>query len=149
MHGNGADIWGVRHALYAETAATGAVPSPARLAALLGVAPDDACAALAELERRRVVVLDHGRRSVVMAHPFAGVETPWVVRTGGRRFFANCAWDTLGIAAALGADAGIAAVYAEDGSPARLAVRDGVPSGQGVIHLLLPPREWQEDFFST
>jgi hypothetical protein len=143
------DIWRVRHALYGETAAAGAVPSPARLADLLGIAPGDAWAALAELERRRIVVLDHERRSVVMAHPFSGVATPWVVRAGGRRYFANCAWDTLGIAAALGTDAEIAAVYAEDGAPARLALREGVPSGDGVVHLLLPPRRWQEDFYST
>ncbi len=149
MQRDGADIWRVRHALYAETAATGAIPSPARLAALLGIAPSDAWTALAHLERRRIVVLDHERRSVVMAHPFSGVETPWVVHAAGRRFVANCAWDTFGIAAALDEDAAIEAVYAEDGAPARLAVRDGVPSGEGVVHLLLPPREWQVDFFST
>lgn len=145
----GEDIWRARHALYAETAATGAVPSPARLATLLGIAPDSAWAALEELEQRRIVVLDHERPSVVMAHPFSGVETPWIVQANGRRFFANCAWDTFGVAAALGTDAEIAAIYAEDGAPARLAVRDGIPSGDGAIHLSLPPRQWQEDFFAT
>lgn len=143
------NAWQARHALYWETAATGAVPSPARLAALLEVPTDAAWAALEDLERRRIVMLDHGRRAVVMAHPFSGVETPWVVHAAGRRFFANCAWDTLGVAAALGTDAAIEGVYAEDGHPARLSVGGGDPAGEGVIHLLLPPRHWQEDFYAT
>lgn len=133
----------------ARTSGASGTRSTARLAALLDIAPTAVRAALDDLRRRRIVVLDHERRSVVMAHPFSGVETPWVVRAGDRRYVANCAWDTLGIAAALDADAAIDAVYAEDGAPAHLAVRDGVSSGQGVIHLLLPPRQWQEDFFST
>jgi hypothetical protein len=32
-----------------------------------------------------------------MLNPFSAVETPHRVEAGGRSWFANCAWDALGI----------------------------------------------------
>jgi len=38
-----------------------------------------------------------------MAPPFSGVETAFPAEVQGRRYYANCVWDALGVPAALGA----------------------------------------------
>ena len=53
------------------------------------------------LHRRHVVVLDPAG-AVRMAHPFAAHREGTRVDTGGRAWWGNCAWDGLGIVAALG-----------------------------------------------
>jgi hypothetical protein len=70
--------------------------------------------------------------------------TGWEVRSKGRPYWANCAWDTLGIPAALHADA-------KDGSPARLSVEDVRLRGEGggFVHFPLPLRRWYEDLVFT
>ena len=85
-----------------------------------------------------------------MAHPFSGVPTPFRVEIGERSYWANCAWDALGIPAALAADARIAAVHAEDGAAAALAVEGGRVRGHGeVVHVLQPFRRWYDDLVFT
>jgi hypothetical protein len=143
-----AAAWPVRHHIFTTIAATGAAPAVAAIAPALGLDDADVAAALDWLNEHHHLVLDNDR-SVIMAHPFSNVETPFVVRSGERQWWANCAWDTFGILAALAADGKIEGVYAEDGTTARITVRDGVPEGVGVVHLLLPQREWTEDFFET
>jgi hypothetical protein len=49
----------------------------------------------------------------------------WEVRSKGRSYWANCAWDMLGIPAALHSGADVEAEYAEECSSARLSVEDG------------------------
>ncbi len=44
-----------------------------------------------------------------MAWPFSGVETLFQVSVSDKTYFANCAWDSLGIPAALHTDAEIEA----------------------------------------
>ena len=75
----------------------------------------------------------------------------WEVRSKGCSYWANCAWDMLGIPAALHADADVGAEYAEDGSPARLSVEDGRLRGEGggFVHFPLPLRRWYEDLVFT
>jgi hypothetical protein len=150
-HGAAAAVtaaWQVRQHIFTTIAARGVAPDATETAASLGIAPERVAEALDWLSEHRHLVID-ADRSVIMAHPFSNVETPFVVESGGRRWWANCAWDTFGILAAVDADGTIEAVYADDGAPARIEVRAGVPEGEGVVHLLLPQREWTEDFFET
>ena len=60
-----------------------------------------------------------------MAFLFSAVSTRFLVRANGHSYWTNCAWDMLGVPAALHSDAEIEAEYAEDGSPARLSVQNG------------------------
>ena len=112
-------------------AATGAPPE---------VAPSDELHALAA---RHVVVLDGGGR-IVMTHPFAAHEEGARVDAGGRTWWGNCAWDALGIVAALGL--GDATVTAQD---VTLRVRDGEPLDDAVFHVAVPARHWWDDIGHT
>jgi hypothetical protein len=69
--------------------------------------------------------LDPETCEISMAFPFSAVHTQFRVRANGRSYWANCAWDMLGVPAALHADAEVEAEYAEDGSPARLSIEGG------------------------
>ena len=85
-----------------------------------------------------------------MANPFSGVETPFKVRANGKTYFANCAWDTLGIPVTLHVDAEIEAACAQSGSPIRLNVTNQqVQASDAVVHFLTPFREWYNDLAST
>jgi hypothetical protein len=100
--------------------------------------------ALRALAERHVVVLD-GAERVVMAHPFS-VEREGATRVGagGRAWFGNCAWDGLGLVAALGL--GDATV---ESTGVTVRVRDGVPLDDAVFHVLVPARDWWADVWFT
>ncbi len=85
-----------------------------------------------------------------MAPPFSGVETPFRVNVQDKAFYANCAWDALGIPAALHADAVVEAADGYSGEPMRLEVRNGQPVPQPcAIHFAVPAARWWSDIIYT
>src|SRR5881397_2843040 len=94
----------VRQAVYAHFVTTGEAPTAAGLASTLGLRTEDTVAAFQRLFERRLLVLASDREQVLMAPPFSGVPTQHRVIVGGREYFANCAWDALGIVAAFHRD---------------------------------------------
>ena len=121
----------LRRTIFEAFAATGSPP---------GVAGDPALDGLAA---QHVVVLD-GDGGVVMAHPFAGHRDGARVESGGRTWWGNCAWDGLGIVAALGLRE---ATIVSNG--VTLAVADGLVGGDAVFHVAVPAREWWADIGFT
>jgi hypothetical protein len=145
-----AGVWAVRTFVYAFVVDRARPPTVAEAAADLGVRESEARDAYRSLHRRHELVLDRDGETIRMAHPFSGVPTPFRVHANGRLYWANCAWDALGIPAALHADAEIAARAAEDGAPIRLAVAADRVDGQGeVIHFRQPFRAWYDDVVFT
>jgi hypothetical protein len=116
------DLNAVRLAIYGSLVETGKVPL------------DLPGEALEELALQRVVVLDPETREVRMAMPFSVRPTEFVVRSGEREWFANCAWDALGIPAALGRPCEIEAPGYGPGC---------------VVHFAVPARDWWKDIFHT
>ena len=114
------------------------------------IGEDEARATYARLDRRHALFLDPGTDTIRMAHPFSGVPTPFRVHAGGHAYWANCAWDALGIPAALHADAAIEAALAEDDAPVRLAIEGGRVRGHGeVVHVLRRFQTWYDDPIDT
>jgi hypothetical protein len=107
-------------------------------------APEADRETLRSLAERHVVVLDDAER-VVMAHPFS-VEREGATRVDGRggTWFGNCAWDGLGLVAALGLDE--AAVTS---TGVTIRVRDGRPVDDALFHVLVRARDWWEDVWFT
>ena len=143
--------WEARTFVYEYLLVHGLPPASERAATALGVGPEEARAAYERLDERHALFLDPETREVRMVFPFSGVRTPFRVRARGRSYWANCAWDMLGVPAVLHEDAEIEAEYAEDGSPARLSVEDGRLCGEadGVVHFPLPLRRWYDDLVFT
>jgi Alkylmercury lyase len=124
----------LRLSIYRSFVTTGQAPSARELAREF----DDVERGLRELAEAHAIVLAAGSTGIEMAHPFSGVPTSYRVTSGGVSYFANCAWDALGIAAILGRDT-------ECVRDVDLGVRCGEANGSGVVHLLVPPRRFWDD----
>jgi hypothetical protein len=93
---------------------------------------------LRALADQHVVVLDEAGR-IAAAHPFAA-EGPHTttVRAGDRAWFGSCAWDGLGIAAALGLEG------------AHVVDAGGVDAHEAAFfHVAVPARQWWDDIAFT
>ncbi len=147
---NDDSLWRMRYLIYQGFARRGAPPSLESLAASLGMTHHEARNTLRELGRRHAVTLTEDGHGVLMANPYSAVPTPYRVTVNGVDAWANCAWDMLGIPAALHADASIEAVWAIDGARVDLRVERGTVRGpDGVVHFQKPFRSWYDDIRDT
>ncbi len=102
------------------------------------------------LHEGHVIVLQSENDDVWMAMPFSAVPTPFQVKVDDQSWYANCAWDALGIAAVLGKDASVTTQCADCGEPLTLQVESGaLNSSEGVVHFALPPARWWDDIGRT
>jgi hypothetical protein len=108
-------------------------------------------AAFERLHKKRLLVPEPGDASRIrMAPPFSGIETPFRVRVEGKVYYANCAWDALGIPAALHKDGVIEAADGHTGEAMLLTIKDGKPVPQPcAIHFAVPAARWWEDIVYT
>ena len=141
----------VKMNIYETIARTTQAPTSADMASSLGASPEEVAAALERLHKKRLLVPEPGDPSRIrMAPPFSGVETAFRVKVQDKVYYANCAWDALGIAAALHADAIIEASDGYSGEPMMLEVRSGQPVPQlCVIHFAVPAAHWWDDIIYT
>jgi Alkylmercury lyase len=141
----------VKLTLYETIARTTQAPTAADVAQSLGTSPEEVAAALERLHQKRLLVPEPGDPSRIrMAPPFSGVETSFRVQVQVKVYYANCAWDALGIAAALQAEAIIEASDGYSGEPMMLEVRHGLPVPQScVIHFAVPAAQWWDDILYT
>ncbi len=139
-------LWEVRAFVYQQCAGTARPPSVEETAAHFHVGAEEAAAAYDELHRRHALFLEPDTSRIYMANPFSAVPTPFHVNARGQGYWANCAWDALGIPAALHADAMIETQCADSRHPIVLKVEDGRVRDHGErVHFLVPFRRWYED----
>ena len=81
----------------------------------------------------------------------SAVPTPFRVRVQGSAWWANCAWDALGILALLGQDGEIDTQCAYSSADLAIAVRSRAldPDADGVIHFAVPAARWWDDIGYT
>ena len=140
----------VRLFVFRQTADTGAVPQAADIAAALGEERAAVEASLRRLADARVLVLAPGTTNVWMANPFSAIPTPFRVHARGRRYWGNCVWDALGVAAILHEDATVDARCGDCGEAMTLEVRGGaLTGGDGVVHFAVPAARWWENIGFT
>jgi DNA-binding transcriptional MocR family regulator len=137
--------------LYRVIAETTLTPTSSEVAQALKCSVEEVEAAFQRLYQKRLLVLEPGSTSKIrMAPPFSGIETPFLVVVGGKSYYANCAWDALGIPAALHQDGDVTASDAFTGEAMSLQVRDQNPVPQEcVIHFAVPAARWWDDIIYT
>lgn len=137
--------------IYKVIAETTHAPTAGEVAAALNCPAVEVEAAYERLYKKRLLVLEPGDGSRIrMAPPFSGIETPFLVEVGGKSYYANCAWDALGIPAALHADGDISASDAHTGEAMSLQVRNNSPVPEPcVIHFAVPAARWWDDIIYT
>jgi len=139
----------IRNATYACFVELGRAPARADIAALLDVAERTVDDAWERLHDEHAIVLDSAGR-LLMANPFSAVPTPFRVTADGRRWNANCAWDAIGISAALQCDGEIETTCADCDEPIGLAIADATPSDDSLLfHCLVPANRWWNDIAFT
>ncbi|HET7566132.1 MAG TPA: organomercurial lyase [Gemmatimonadaceae bacterium] len=139
----------IRVAIYETLVERGVAPTRAELAHATGLAANAVATSMARLAAAHVLVLDDAG-DVRMAMPFSAVPTAFRVRSGDRAWWANCAWDALGIAAATECDIAITTECPDCGAPLTLGVRNGaLQSSEGVAHFAVPAAHWWDDIGYT
>lgn len=139
----------VRVAVYDHFVRAGRPPDPASIAARLALAETDLAASSRRLAEQRALVLDGGG-AIAMAIPFSATPTDVKVLGPGVIWWANCAFDGLGIPAMLGCDAVVETACPQSGEPITVAVRDGAPYGVAcALHMAVPLAQWWDNIGDT
>ena len=142
--------WNIRAFVYRYFSDTTRAPGVDETAAHFALTREGAASAYEALHERHAFFLNPGTHDILMANPFSGIETPFRVHANGKIYFANCAWDSLGIPIALHSDADVEAVCAQSGERIMLRVRDGQVSESDVlVHFLVPFKRWYDDLVHT
>ena len=146
------DIWDVRAFVYQHLTDTTHPPSVGETAAHFNISTEEAGEIYRELHNRHAFFLEPGTLTVRMANPFSGIPTDFKVHANGKTYFANCAWDMLGIPAALHCDAVIDAVCTESGEKVEIEIQNGnlrFANFDLRIHFPLPFARWYDDLVFT
>ena len=106
-------------AMYRHFAETGQRPSLGAVAESVGSDVSSVREAYLRLRAQRVLVLEPDGVSIRMAPPFSAVPTQHVVIVDETKYFANCAWDSFGIPAALHRPGKVQSRCEQSGEPLR------------------------------
>lgn len=140
----------VKLAVYRHFAETGRAPSPREVVERVGSDVESVIDAYGRLRAQRLLVLEADGSSIRMASPFSGVPTQHVVDAGGIQYFANCAWDALGVPAALHKPGTIHSRCEQSGEPFHLDVGlQGPAPSNWLFHCLVPAAKWWDDIVFT
>jgi hypothetical protein len=139
-------LWQIRVFIYRHFAETTRPPRVEATSWHFGLTYEEAASAFEELSKRHALFLEPGTHHIQMAWPFSGVETPFKVHVNDNTYFANCAWDSLGIPAALHAEAEIEAACAQSGAPIHITLSEQqVQYSSALVHFLVPFKSWYTD----
>lgn len=140
----------VKLAIYGHLAETGCRPAPEEVAERVVSNVESVLESYQTLRAQRLLVLEEDGSSIRMAPPFSGVPTQHVVEAGGIRYFANCAWDALGIPAALHKPSIVHSRCEQSGKPFELQVELAGPEpSDWLFHCLVPAAKWWNDIVFT
>ena len=140
----------IRHFVYEWFVREAQPPSVAETAQAFALTEKQAEAVYQGLHESHFFFLEPGASRIRMANPFSAVPTKFKVHIGLQSYWANCAWDMLGIPAAIQQDALIEAVFEETQEVVTMRVGDGqVQHSGGVVHFPLPVRQWYDDLIFT
>lgn len=139
----------LRNTTYRLFVEFGRAPLAEEVAATERVSIADVEAGWGRLHDEHALVLDRSG-ALRMVNPFSAVPTPYRVHAGGRSWFANCAWDAVGVCAALHADGRIDTACPCCGDAISVAIRSAQPSDTSLLfHCLVPASSWWDDIGFT
>src|SRR5687767_4390369 len=116
-------LWQVRVFVYNHLVDTTRPPSVDDTARHFNIEIEEVSALYKELQDHHAFLLGPDTLTIRMANPFSGIPTDFKVHANGKTYYANCAWDMLGIPAALHMDAIIEAICTESNDAVRIKIR--------------------------
>ncbi|HEU0304718.1 MAG TPA: organomercurial lyase [Gaiellaceae bacterium] len=140
----------LRNLTYGLVVELGRAPTAGDVARAADSTAPEVLAAWSRLHGEHALVLDVARREIRMANPFSAVPTAYRVLAGGRWWYGNCAWDAVGICAALHVDGRIETSCPDCGEPIVVDVIEQKPDDEGLLfHCLVPAARWWDDIVHT
>ncbi len=141
----------VRRLVYLHVVATGPAPTVEEVAPQLGSGQHEIAASYRRLHDAHAFVLFADSLDIWIANPFCFAPTPHRVTAGGRVWTGACAWDALGIPAALHADGLVETTCACCDARLVLEVEGGelTRGAELLAHFVVPARRWWEDIGFT
>jgi hypothetical protein len=115
----------LHHAVLNHIVERGFAPDSTALASTLGANVAEVESGLDALANDHGLVLHPNSHRIWVAHPFALTPTTFVVRSRGRRWWGNCAWCSLGVAALLGGDVTIETRLGGEGEARTVRIEGG------------------------
>jgi Alkylmercury lyase/Bacterial regulatory proteins, gntR family len=135
---------------YDHIVAKGLPPTLEEIAEHFGVSRSSACEALASLKIGKTILVHPQSGEIWMAGPFSAVKTDYEVVAVDRTYYANCAWDMLGIPMILNAAAQARTKCTDCGSAMTIDCDPSHPPIEdAVVHFLVPARHWYDDIGFT
>lgn len=142
--------WDIRHFIYTFFVENERPPTPDDAAKAFSLTVEDARFAFQRLNDHHHIFLEPNGIEIRMANPLSAVPIHYRVQVGENRLWANCAWDSLGIGAMLGADVDVEAVEPLSGEIMRYGIRNGILDAPDlVVHFLLGTGRWYDDLIHT
>jgi hypothetical protein len=146
--------------VYDTIAKRGRPPASTEIGAHFGITPDDARIAVADARLGKTLFPDPHTGEIAIAGPVAGAPTPYRVMANGVTWFANSAWDMLGVAAMFMTDVTIETRCTDCGDPVKMFLEPysfpafrfpkTAPADQNlIVHFMMPARQWQDDIAAT
>ena len=145
------DARDVRIFAYDHLIERGLPPTSREIAAHFGVKPAEAQRTLREMKIGKTILPHPKTGEIWMAGPFASSPTEYKVAGRATHWFANCAWDMLGVAVIVNepvhidarcGDCGEEMSFDVDASNTELA-------DDSVVHFLVPAARWYDDIGFT
>jgi hypothetical protein len=140
----------VRNLTYGLFVELGRAPTALEVGRAEGLSSNEVERIWLELHEAHGLVLDPATNEIRMANPFSAVPTAFRVRTADRWWYGNCAWDAIGICAALHTDGRVETSCPDCGEAISLEVRDRrVEDDRLLFHCLVPAKRWWDDIVFT
>ena len=140
----------IRHFVYDHFVRTARPPTVVETALQFNLPEAKIRSCYHRLHEKHFFFLEPGTASIRMANPFSTIPTKFKIQVGPAAYWANCAWDMLGIPAALHQDVVIMANYEDTNETAVLTITSGqLQHSGGVIHFPLPVQQWYDDLILT
>ena len=142
----------VRRAVYTHVVTDGRPPTVGEVAVELEGDEEDVAAAYRRLHDAHALVLFPGSLRVWMANPFCFGPTPHRVTVGGRTWMGTCAWDALGILAALHSDRGLVeteCACCRESLVLEVVNGELARGADLLVHFVVPARRWWDDIGFT
>jgi Alkylmercury lyase len=145
-----AQVLAVRNLTYRMFVDAGRAPTLDEVAREGNLTGAEVEASWRELHRAHALVINPATIEIRMANPFSAVPTAYRVHATGRWWYGNCAWDAIGICAALRVEGRIETSCPDCGQRIALHVRhQRVDDERLLFHCLIPAAHWWDDIVFT
>ncbi len=141
---------GLHHLVISRFLETERPPTIRDIASHFGCDETEARRGLRALAGNHGVVLHPQSDEVWVAHPFSAAPTTFVVRSGARRWWGNCAWCSLGVAHLAGGTATIETRLGALDEPVTIRIVNGTLLDTNyVVHFPIPMRHAWDNVIYT